>query len=253
MNPQIKNWLGIALIASLMMIGASSISYVRSYSDATEPNGSRQFSVTGTGKAMVTPDVGTFNFSIRNEGGVNELVKLQNDNTQRVNKVMEYLTSKGIKKEDIGTVDYSVNPNYTYAPCDRTCPPPVVSGYTVYQSATVKVRDLKIAGELLSGVVQNGANEVSSLAFIVDDQSKYENIAREEALKQARESAERIAKASGFKMGRVVYLTEENGGGDYYAKEMGNPMPASASTASPDVQGGTKTISVTMNVTYEIK
>lgn len=254
MNPQIKNWLGIALIASLMMIGAASVSYVRSYGESTEPNGSRQFEVSGTGKAMVTPDVATFNFSIRSEGGVNDLVKLQNDNTQRVNKVMDYLTSKGIKKEDIGTVDYSVNPNYTYAPCDRTCPPPVISGYTVYQSATVKVRELKVAGELLSGVVQNGANEVSSLAFIVDDQNKYENIAREEAIKQAKESAERIAKASGFKVGRVVYINEELGN-QMYAKGdgMGGAMPASASTASPDVQGGTKTISVTMNVTYEIK
>lgn len=253
MNPQIKNWLGIAAIACLVMIGAASISYVRSYARTTTPYATRTFEVQGTGKAMVTPDVATFNFSVRNEGGVNDLVKLQNENTDRVNKVMNYLTSKGIKKEDIGTVDYSVNPNYTYAPCDRVCPPPVISGYTVFQNATVKVRDLKVAGELLSGVVQNGANEVSNLSFVVDDQSKYENIAREEAIKEAMKRAEQTASASGFKVGRLVWINNQPN--DMYGAKAdygmgGSPM---ASSASPEVQGGTKTITATVMMTFEMK
>ncbi len=253
MNPKIKDWLGIASIACLVMIGTASISYVRSYARTTTPYATRTFEVQGTGKAMVTPDVATFNFSVRNEGGVNDLVKLQNENTERVNKVIAHLTSKGIAKEDIGTVDYSVNPNYTYAPCDRVCPPPVISGYTVFQNATVKVRDLKIAGALLSGVVQNGANEVSNLVFVVDDQSKYENTAREEAIKEAKKRAEQIAAVSGFKVGRLVWINNqpndlygEKGG---YGMGGGSPM---ASSETPEVQGGTKTISSTVMMTFEM-
>ena len=185
MNENLKNILVVVGIITLGAFAYSSVQYVRSYGQAIDPSQTRSFSVSGEGKTVVVPDVAQISFTVLTEGGTN-LESLQNQNTTKMNSVIDYVKKQGVDDKDIKTQNYSVQPRYQYFDCFRggsgeACPPPEITGYTIQQTAQIKIRDFSKIGELLSGVVRNGANTVSQLFFSVDDRTAAENEARAEA------------------------------------------------------------------------
>src|SRR4030042_1964855 len=214
MLEQIKKYLFIVLIGALAIFAISAIWYVYSFSKSSLPN--RTFMVSAEGKVAAVPDIMQFNFSIIIEGGKN-LVELQKTNSDKANKAIAYLKSNSIKDEDIKTKNYSIEPRYEYYTCKSgVCPPPVITGYMVRQTVLVKVREFDKIGNILTGVVENGANSVSDLSFTIDDSSKLENQARTEAITKAKEKAKLIAKAGHFGLGRLVSINESSS--RYYDK-----------------------------------
>lgn len=253
----------VAIIA-MLAISYGVVTYARAYANYNQYP-SRSFSVTGEGKAVVVPDIGEFRFSVLTEGG-NDLGKLQKDNTDKVNKAIAYVKSQGVEAKDIKTAGYNVNPRYEYASCDKgICPPPKIVGYTVSQDVTVKIRKFDAVGEVLAGVVQNGANSVSELTFTVDDKTKIQNEARAEAIKMAQEKARSVAEAGNFRLGKMVSLYEDMNPAPMYAYGMGaggsersqsgggSDMAAPQAVPTPTIEPGTTEITVNVNVTYEIK
>src|SRR6202008_3112189 len=129
----------------------------------------RTFTVSAQGKSVVVPDIAQFTFSVLSEGS--DLAKVQKDNTDRTNKVSSFLKDKGIDDKDISTINYTVEPRYQYFPCTSygPCRQPPLHGYTVNQTTQVKVRKLDTVGDMLTGIVAQGANNVSQLYFTSDD------------------------------------------------------------------------------------
>ena len=82
MSESIKNYLGIAVAAILLVFAYAAISYVNSYSQSIEPSAFRSFTVSGEGKITAIPDVAQFNFSVITEGG-KDIAKLQKENTEK--------------------------------------------------------------------------------------------------------------------------------------------------------------------------
>ena len=94
----------------------------------------------------------------------------------------------------------------------NVCPPPEIVGYSITQTVSVKVRNFEKIGDLLSGIVDNGANSVSGISFTVDNSTKLENEARKNAMTEAKEKAKAVAEAGGFRLGRLLSVEE---GGQY--------------------------------------
>jgi hypothetical protein len=261
MNKYIKDGLGIAGVILGVAIGWSALSYVDTYSKSTEPSSYRSFTVSAEGEEVAVPDVAEFSFSVITEGG-KDLAALQSENTAKVNKAIDFVKSKGIEAKDIKTSSYQVSPRYETSNCygvyadGRTCPPPQIVGYTVTSSSDVKVRDFSKVGDLLSGTVENGANSVSQLSFTIDDPSSVEAKARDKAVAKAMDQARSVASAAGFKVGKLLSISE-NGG--YY------PVYRSLSSAkgavadeisyvpSPTIEPGSETVNVSVMMTYEIR
>lgn len=270
MNSQVKNWVGYALIFALILISIASLWYVRAYSRATEPSSFRSFAVSADGKAVVIPDVATFTFEVITEGGKN-LGDSQTENTKKTNDAIAYIKSKGVEAKDIRTQNYNVEPRYQYVNCaapvmpiyvpepstPRACPPPEIIGYTVRQIVSVKVRDFAAVGDILTGVVTNGANSVSQLSFTVDDPTAVENEARAEALEKAKTKAQAMAEAGGFRLGRLLNISE-GGAFPYYDKRMyaaeGYGMGGDVMSApAPSIEPGSQEFQITMTISYEIR
>ncbi len=259
MENNTKRWVGWALVFGLVVSSVSLAAYVHSYGENTATS-NRTFSVSASGKAIAVPDVAEFTFSVTSEGG-KDLVALQKDNADRVNKVSAFLKDKNIDAKDITTTDYQLQPRYDYFPCGgiAPCRAPQISGYTLSQTTRVKVRDFNVIGDLLSGVVAQGANTVSSLTFTRDNPESALNDARADAMQKARTQAEALAHAGGFRLGRLVSL-QENGSNQpvpYYAadsavKSMGGIAPPIAAPA-PDVQPGSQEVTANLVLTYEIR
>lgn len=263
-----KNILWVVLSILALTSSYAVISYVNTYSKSIEPSAYRSFSISAEGKTIGVPDVAQFNFSIISEG--EDLLKIQKENTNQANKTVEFLKNQGVDSKDIKTQFYNVYPKYTYYDCSkeviyksypetepRPCPPPKISGYTINQTISVKIRDFSKIGNILSGIVEYGANNVSGLQFLVDDQTKLEDEAREEAISKAKEKAQNIAKFAGFKLGRLLAI-EEGWASPYYKNipqslGMGGATIESTPLPSLQIEPGSQEIKINVTLRYEIK
>lgn len=263
MNSRIKDVMGLAIILALVIGAYAAVVYAKSM----RPGQYREFAVSGEGKIVSVPDVAQFTFSVISEGG-KDLAALQKENVSKTNKAIDYLKENGVDSKDIKTQTYNVEPRYQYSSCTSpspysgtsVCPPPSIVGYTITQVVSVKVRDFSKTGDVLSGVVNNGANQVSSLTFTVDDPTAIQNQAREEAIKEAREKAEAIAKAGGFKLGALQSIDESGTSYPYYydkAMGMGGDVRSSvameAMAPAPTVEPGSQDVKVTVTLRYQIR
>lgn len=262
MTQKIKDYLGIALIFSSILIAVSALSYVGSYAKQIDPASLRTFSVSGEGKVVSVPDVATFTFSVITEGGKN-IGDLQKQNVDKINKAISFVKESGVEDKDIKTEQYSVEPRYQYSSCgslygsSSVCPPPEIVGYTIRQSVLVKVRDFDKAGDVISGVVEKGANSVSQLQFTIDDQTKVLAEAREQAIEKAKEKAEQIADAAGFSIGKLISIDENgytptpmyrNAKVMDYATGVGG-----AGLESASIEPGSQEVTTYVTLRYEIK
>lgn len=255
METRLKNYLGWAIIFSVVVVALSAVAYVHSFGKMSPSY--RTFTVSAEGRAVVVPDIAQFTFSVLSEG--TDLAQVQKDNTDRTNKVAAFLKDKGVDGKDISTVNYTVEPRYQYFPCTGIgpCRQPTLNGYTVNQTTQVKVRDLDTVGDLLTGIVSQGANNVSQLSFTSDDPSLGQNKARAEAIEKARAQAEMIADAGGFRVGRLISVSDGGYGTPVPYYGYGGEMKAfdSAQNAppSPVIQPGSQEIVMSLMLTYEIR
>src|SRR3989338_10877879 len=252
MDQKIKNYLGIAVIGTLVVSAYGILSFVRSYEALTETS---SFSTSAEGKVVAIPDIAQFSFSVVTQGGV-ELQDTQSDNTNKANAAIAFVKSKGVDGKDITTQGYNVEPRYQYFDCSgrqsSVCPPYEIVGYTITQTVLVKVRDFSKIGDLLAGVVENGANTVSQLSFTVEDPALLENQARAQAIAKAKSTAKSIAKAGGFRLGKLLLINE----GSYYPMPMFSGAEAKGGgtlALSPTIEPGSYDITINVSLTYEIK
>lgn len=222
--------------------------------------GTASISVRGEGEVLAKPDIGTFSFSVRAEG--NDASEAQNSSAESVNAIMSYLEESGLEERDIKTSNYNLNPRYRYeeriCPAGSYCPPtnPVIDGYEVTQTVTVKVRELGEAGNLISGVGERGATNISGLSFTIDDESTLKDEARAKAIADAKERAEELADDLGVSIIRITGYYEEEGYAPYaYGGDaiMARSESAQDSSAAPDLPTGENTITSNVNVTFEIR
>lgn len=262
MDIRIKNYLGIAVIVTVLLLGYSVWSYVGSYAASIQPSSFRSFAVTGEGKVVAVPDVAEFTFSVVTEGGKN-IADLEKKNTDATNGAIQYVKNNGVDKKDVRTQSYNITPRYQYYSCPgdasgsaRPCPPSEIVGYTIAQTVLVKVRDFSKVGDILSGVVGSGANQTSGLSFTIDDPTTVKNQARTEAIEKAQAQAKVIAAAGGFQVGRLLSLDENNNYPQpvYYDKVFGMGGAAlSAAPAAPQIEPGSQEVVVNVTLRYEIK
>ncbi len=258
MNENTKNYLGWALIIGALAVGLAALGYVGAYRHSLTTM-SPSFMVSGEGRVIATPDIARLTFGVTTEGG-QDLAALQNENTIRVNKAIEFVKSQGVLAADIQTETYQVSPRYQY--CNRVgptgeqlCPPQSIVGYTVEQNVALKIRDFADINAILTGVVQNGANRVWGLQFTVDDPTEFENEARAEAIAKAQAKAEAVADAGDFRLGQLLAIDEgfypiygkayDMAANEGYGGMGGAPLPT--------IEPGSSEIVVSVNLRYAIK
>jgi len=235
--------LKITIIVGILILSFSLLWFVYEYSKTR--SGSRTFSVSGEGKEVVVSDIAEIRIGVISEG--QDLRLLQKENSEKMNKIINFLKEKGIDEKDVQTENYLVSPKYDYSKS-----PYKIVGYTISQDLKVKVRDLSRIGDILSQAVNYGANNVSGPSFTVDDKEVYLEKAREKAIKNAKEKAEKIAKTAGFRLGKIVSIIESSPFEPIpvMLKEMGAGGPL---ISQPQIEPGSQEIKVQVTITYEIK
>ncbi len=254
MQENLKNLVQAALVAALVAVSVAGLWYVQAF--AHDKDVMRTFSVTGEAKRVAIPDVARFTVGVTSKGK-SDLGSIQKGVNKTMDTIVQYLKEQGVEEKDIKTIQYDVSPQYSYPPCkydysvspaEWICPPVDIIGYSVAQQAEVTIRNFEKIAEILGGVVEQGANDVSSLTFELEHPEELQNEARAEAIEKARQQAQSIAKAGKFRIGTLDSVIDNKAPYDSYGYER-----MAYSSAASSVQPGTQEISSSVTLRYRIR
>ncbi len=214
--------------------------------------------VNGRGEITVVADIATFTLSVIEEGKTAS--DAQAKATAKNNAIVNYLKENGVEAKDVQATGYNVYPQYDYSggcKVGQVCPPakPVISGYEINQTLTIKVRKADDAGKLLSGVGGLGASNISGLTFTSDNIDELKKQARDLAIADAQAQAASIASQLGVNLGSLISFYEVNDGStpEYYAKGGDMVRSSMAVQANPEIPRGENKIVSQVSLSYEIR
>ena len=124
--------------------------------------------------------------------------------------------------------------------------------YIVDNTVYVTIRNLGKVGDLLDAAVQAGANSIGGIDFGVADKTGALTLARQAAIKDAQAKAQELTSAAGVSLGAVQTISESSSGGPPPILYNKAASPALAEAASVPVSPGQLTITVDVNIVFEI-
>lgn len=266
-SSKINRILGGAALAMLIVALASyAVLNFRSakITEDTPPS----ITVSGEGEMKVTPNIAEMSFSVRANDKSADAA--QASTTARVNDIISMLKSNGVEDKDIKTVSFDLYehyPDWAYPICEAPymegemmsegCAPTEYKpdGFESSQTISIKIRDLTKAGAIASEVAKKGATGITNLSFTVDDKTSGKEAAREKAIVDARERADKIAMQFGKKVKRMTSYYEN----DYGDSNPFNPTSydaeyaAKSASGEPMLPAGEQTIKASVSVTFELE
>lgn len=237
----------IITIIALWLINYFNISYPLTITSRTA---SGELAVVGVGRVDATPNTATVDLGIV----VNDAKTIEEASTQ-INKVnnaiVQNLQGIGIDKADIKTSNYSIVPNYDY-----TRGAGAIIGYNGNTTVTVKVKDTSKLPQVIEAGTKGGANQVMGTNYMIEKPETYQEQAREKAIQNAKEQAQKLADELGIRLGKVVNIVEATGGSGpvpmYYDKVALSVEGRGGTNAPvPDLQPGSQTITSTVTLYFE--
>ena len=204
-------------------------------------------SVTADGKSEARPDMATINLGVTTEGQTASAALAEN--ARRMAALNAALRRAGIAERDIQTSNVSVYPQQQYVEGQQ----PRITGYQANNSVTVKVRRIDNTGRVIDAAVGAGGNTVNGVSFSHSDPDAQLDIARRDAIAEARRRAELYAGALGLHVNRIVSVSE---GGGFSPPVMPVALErfAMADQSAPTpVSPGEIETRVSVNVTFELR
>jgi uncharacterized protein YggE len=238
--------ISLFLIMLSAWLGIKAWNGIREHKFIGVPIEQHTITVTGEGKVIAVPDIAMIQLGMMVEKKT--VAEAQGENTKTMNSIIAKLKEFGVDAKDIQTTNYNISPVYDYDNGRST-----LRGYQVSQNVQVKVRKLDKAGEILGIAGSLGANQVGGINFMNEDPEALRQEARLEAIANAREKAEALAKASGVTLRRVISFSESTSGGYPIYFGYGGDKRAEASAPAPTIEPGSNDIIINASVTYEIE
>jgi uncharacterized protein YggE len=206
----------------------------------------RTLSVSGSAQASLNPDIAYINIGVHSENAdAKEAVASNNATTQAVANALK---AAGVEEKDIHTVNFSIYPQDEYSPEGQK----IGTKYMVDNTVYVTLRDLAKIGDVLGEAVNAGANSINGIQFDIADKTPYLSEARTAAVDNAYLQAQELAKAAGVELGSVQSISYYNSYAVPAPLDMKGLGMGGAAMSVP-VSAGQLTITVEVNVVYEIK
>ncbi|MFL9843731.1 SIMPL domain-containing protein [Flavobacterium rhizosphaerae] len=166
--------------------------------DIKQQNQQPAITVSGEGKIMVQPDQADITIGVTNTGADAAEVKKANDAT--IDKVIKFLKSQDLKKEDYQTQRVNLNRNYDYNKKKYS--------YVAAQTIVIHLKDLSKYESLMMGLTDAGVNNIDGVSFKSSKQEQLESEARVKAVADARKKAMDYTNALGQKVGKAITVTD---------------------------------------------
>ena len=219
------------------------------FSTTTQTKG-EPLMVSGEGKVYAAPDIAKITVGIEDTRlSLADVQKSVNTKTQTLTKAIKDL---GIEDKDIKTTSYNLYPQYDYSKSSTQ-----ITDYRLSVTYEVTIRDIDKINGIIAAATSNGANMEGSISFDLNDETKNEklNEARKIAVDRAKEKAEGLAKSAGLTLGKIINISENQDASiqrPLYATNAAGAIEDKETTL-PSIQTGQTEISVTVNLSYEIR
>jgi uncharacterized protein len=204
MNRRIKLTAGllIALLGTLVLSACAGAAPVPL--QTTSGQNPPSISVTGNGVAYGSPDIAVAQIGVQSRD--TDPARAVADANAKMSAIIAALKELGVEDKDIQTANFSVSAQQDFDPA--TGQPKGTFTYVVDNTVSVTVRDLSKVGDMLSRVVDAGANSIYGVNFSVSDQSALEAEARQKAMADAKARAEQLAQAAGVTLDAPLSISE---------------------------------------------
>ncbi len=162
-------------------------------------------SVSGEGSIDLVPDLALLNVGV--ETMAESVSQAREEAAQAMDAIIAAVKAHGLEDRDIQTRSFNIWPQYDYQNNDRS-----LVGYTVSNSATVKIRDIYNVGPIIDDVANAGGNatRIDGIRFTVEDPKPHMADLREAAFQDARAKAEHLATLAGVELGPLMFVTESS-------------------------------------------
>lgn len=198
--------------------------------------------VTGEAKTQVRNQIASFTAGVNiNKASKDAAVKEVND---KMTKLIEDIKAFGVKAEDIKTQGMSINESQNWET--------KVKEWYASNSIQITLRDVDKASSFADLLAKSGANNVYGPNLMLDESNTAEKALYEEAMKDAKEKAEAIAKTAGRKLGKVISVMDSNTT-DYSRPYLMSAKEGMGGAVAAPVEAGATTVSKSMTVVFEMR
>lgn len=245
----------LSIIFILVLIGYYSASTTEKMKQADYiGKDNNVIAVSKKGTVYAVPNLVKVSFSIiTEEKKVGDALK---GNSEKSSAVIETLKFQGVGESDIKTTYFNVYPLYEWRKVDSSdiysTGTRVLVGYEARQTIEAKIRNVEKVSDIIEACVDAGANEVSDLSFVVENEDSFKTQARTKAIIDAKNEASQIAQTLGVKLGDIVSFTESTYVPYDYLKATSSSA-AGLGSAESSIATGENKIEVTVNISFEIK
>jgi uncharacterized protein YggE len=216
-----------------------------------------RLTVSAEGKLNVPPDKAVLSFAVESVG--EKLAKVQEENQERMARVLKECQQLEIASKFIQTTSLNVIPEYPPPPrrssgesLEQTIPR--IIGYRVVHQVNVEVRNLDIVGKVVDRVLKVGANRFSGISWGLQDEQPNKLQVLQLAASKAQTKADTLAQSLKLKLVRIMEVME--GGVSIIAPRGQQRMMATAmameSGGDVSVSAGEITVRGTVTLVYEI-
>jgi uncharacterized protein YggE len=231
-------------IALAALIGTIRIGWAQQV--PVQPQLAQGISVVGEGTVLADPNVARITLCA--EVFDASLANAQSQAAQRMDAMVARLKADGVADSDIHTVSFNISPQYDQRGDQGQS---VLRGYQVQNLVEVRTTNVAGLGPLLDDAVGAGATRVFGISFESDNMEALKTQARDQAMQNASDKAQQLARDAGVTLGRPTAVDESDTGGVTPVRL--NVAPQAAPAAATPIQPGQLQVSTTVRVVWSIQ
>ena len=207
--------------------------------------GPRYIRVTGEAAVTSQPDQVQMEIGVVTQAPQADAAASQN--AEKVTRVLAAIRKELGASASIKTVNYSLNPNYTYP---REGGEPTINGYMAMNTVRITSSDMSKIGRVIDVATAAGANNIQSLMYMLKDEGTVRADALREASRKARSQADAIASSLGLKVVGILSVEE---GGARYMPMMRDTRAMQGGAAPTNLEPGSVEVQAMVTLTVQVE
>ena len=204
--------------------------------------------VTGQGSIALEPDLALVNIGV--EAQARTVAEARDQAATAMAAIVAAVKAHGLTDADIQTRSFNIWPRYDYI--ERT---QVLAGYTVSNTASIKIRDLDDVGPIIDDVANAGgdATRINGISFTVEDPEPFMQDLRAAAVGDALAKAQHFADLTGVSLGSLIFIAEAGGRSPVVQDFGARGIALEAAAAPTSISGGELELTLSVQAAFGIR
>ncbi len=213
--------------------------------------------VTGRASVSVEPDLVLLNVGV--EATAETVAEARGQAAEAMDAIIEAVKANGLEEKDVQTLSFNIWPQYEYPEVESNgtrVRKQVLVGYTVSNTARIKIRDVDAVGTIIDDVAEAGGDStrINGIQFSIEDPKPFMTDLREQAVADAVAKAEHFASLTDVAVGDLLFISEVGAGQDvrgFQQESFG--LRAAMDSASTSVSSGELELSLNVQAVFAIE